>query len=95
MKDLICECVADDAEPVLRDILSMFCEETSMGSPYLSLDAFHKVTAIHGLGPVSLILTLLDRSGYVEHYGNLTSSSALTDAGAALRDSLNEPMERP
>jgi hypothetical protein len=84
---LICECVAD-CEHVLVDILAMFRGTTSTGAPYISLPDFNRVAKEYGEPQVALILSLLDRLGYVEHYGNLTCSSALTDAGIALRDSL-------
>lgn len=87
-KELLCDCVADDAGPVLADILSAFSDTTSFGDPYLNLDAANRVCAKYGRGVVALILSMLDRAGYVEHYKNLTDSSALTMRGVELRDSL-------
>jgi hypothetical protein len=88
VEPFICECVADDALPVLRDVLNVFSDTDSGGNPYLSLDDVHAACIEHGRGPVALILNLLEHLGYVGHYGNLMCSSFLTPAGKALRESL-------
>lgn len=87
MKQLVCSCVGD-SEEFLIDVLGMFTETTSAGSPYISLEGFVAATKKWGYLQVCLVLSLLDRLGYVEHYGSLEASSALTPMGEELRGSL-------
>lgn len=89
---LVCGCV-EECTPILRDVLSIFENTNSQGSPYLNLEAFDRVAERIGKLQLLLILSLLDRMGYVEHSGNLGSSSWLTQEGEWLRESpeLSEP----
>lgn len=69
---------------MLADILGMFSDKTSLDYPYLNAEKFSEMSKKYGFGVVALILNLLQHADKLEHYGNLTCSSALTWQGVEL-----------
>lgn len=84
-----CSCVSADVDPVLREILAVFCQSWGdQPNVYLNLNAYRSVQERYGKAQVLTIVMLLQFLGLVRHSGSLESSAWLTPQGEEFRRKL-------